>query len=98
MRKEKLMNRAYSRLKQRLESAEAWTENFLDVERHREISKKALHEHYKQKPILSFFFRLYVFPTVLLDCFYSIIWWNRYYKCCKEIEIIRKEIKIYEQN
>ena len=90
------MSRTYQRLKQRLESAEEWTENFLDVERHREISKKALHKHYKEKPILSFFFRFYVFPTVILDYFYSIIWWNRYYKCCKEIEIIRKAIENYE--
>ena len=90
------MNRAYSRLKRRLESAEEWTENFLDVERHKEISKKALHEHYKESPILSFFFRLDVLPTIFISYFSDIIWWNRYYKCCKEIEIIRKEIKNHE--
>ena len=90
------MSRAYHRLKQRLESAEEWTENFLDVERHKEISKKALHNHYKEKPILSFFFRFYLLPTSIIYYFSDIIWWNRYYKCCKEIEIIRKAIENYE--
>ena len=90
------MNRAYSRLKRRLESAEEWTENFLDVERHREISKKALHAHYKRRPILSFFFRLYTLPTVIISYFSDIVWWNRYYKCCKEIEIIKQELESYE--
>ena len=96
MRKEKRMSRTYQRLKQRLESAEEWTENFLDVERHREISKKALHAYYKHRPILSFFFRLYILPTVITSYLSDIVWWNRYYKCCKEIEIIKQELESYE--
>ena len=90
------MNRTYHRLRQRLTFAEKWSENFLDVERHKKISKEALHKHYKEKPILSFFFRLYFIPTNIIYYFSDIIWWNRYYKCCKEIEIIRKEIKNHE--
>jgi hypothetical protein len=92
------MNRAYYRLKKLLTYNEEWSENFLDVERHREISREALHEYYKQRPIFSFLFRLYTLPTVIISYFSDIIWWNRYYKCCKEIEIIRKAIKKYEQN
>ncbi len=92
------MNRAYYRLKKRLTYNEEWSENFLDVERHREISREALYEYYKQRPIFSFFFRLYTLPTVIISYFSDIIWWNRYYKCCKEIEIIKKAIKKYERN
>ena len=90
------MNRAYYRLKERLNGAEKWTEHFLDVERHRAISKKALHSHYKRIPILSFFFRLYTLPTVIISYFSDIVWWNRYYTCCKEIEIIKQELESYE--
>ncbi len=56
MKEETLMSRTYHRLKQRLESAEAWTENFLDVERHREISKKAIKELWQKRPLISFIF------------------------------------------
>ena len=90
------MNRPYHRLRQRLTYAERWSERFLDIERHKEISKKALHEHYKKRPILSFFFRFYLIPTSIIHYFSNIMWWNEYYKCCKEIEIIRKEIKNHE--
>ena len=96
MRKEKLMNRAYSRLKQRLESAEAWTENFLDVERHREISKKAIKELWQKRPLISFIFHIIYLPTKALHYFSKLYWWNEYYKCCKEIDIIKKELKNYE--
>ena len=90
-----MSNRRY-RLKERLRTTEKWIETFLDVERHREISKKALHAHYKRRPILSFFFQLYLLPTVIISYFSDIVWWNRYYKCCKEIEIIKQELESYE--
>ena len=90
------MNRPYHRLRQRLKYTEEWVENFLDVERHKEISKKALHEHYKKSPILSFFFRFYLIPTSIIYYFSDIIWWNRYCKWCKEVELIKKELESYE--
>ena len=96
MKEETLMSRTYHRLKQRLESAEAWTENFLDVERHREISKKAIKELWQKRPLISFIFHIIYLPTKALHYFSDIIWWNRYYKCCKEIDIIKKELKNYE--
>jgi len=90
------MSRTYYRLKERLNGAEKWTEHFLDVERHREISKKALHAYYKRRPILSFFLQLYLLPTVIIRYFSDIVWWNRYYKCCEEIEVIKQELKSHE--
>jgi len=90
------MNRAYNRLKRRLESAEEWTENFLDVERHREISKEAIRELWQKKPLISFIFHIIYLPSKVLHYFSKLYWCNEYYKCCKEIEIIRKELKNYE--
>ena len=90
------MNRAYYRLKKRLTYNEEWSENFLDVERHREISKKAIKELWQKRPLISFIFHIIYLPTKALHYFSDIIWWNRYYKCCKEIDIIKKELKNYE--
>jgi hypothetical protein len=82
------MNRRYI-LKERLKATEKWIEYFLDVEKNRSISKRALKALNKDKPFLGFIFGTIYLPT-------DIIWWNRYRKACKEIEIIRKELKSYE--
>ena len=90
-----MSNRKY-RLKERLKSTEKWIEDFLDVERHRSISKKALKSLNKDKPFLGFIFRIIYLPTRIWDFISDIIWWNRYYKHCKEVEIIKKELESYE--
>ena len=90
------MNRPYHRLRQRLTYAERWSERFLDIERHKEISKKAVRELRQKRPLISFIFHIIYLPTKVLHYFSKLYWWNEYYKCCKEIEIIRKEIKTHE--
>ena len=90
------MNRAYYRLKKRLAYNEEWSENILDVERHREISKKAIKELWQKRPLISFIFHIIYLPTKALHYFSKLYWWNEYYKCCKEIDIIKKELKNYE--
>ena len=90
------MNRAYYRLKKQLTYNEEWSENFLDVERHREISKKAIKELWQKRPLISFIFHIIYLPTKALHYFSKLYWWNEYYKCCKEIDIIKKELKNYE--
>ncbi len=87
------MNRKFI-LKQRLKHTEKWIEGFLDIEKHREISKKALRQLNKDKPILGLIFIIIYLPTKIYDFIYTIIWWNRYRKACKEVEIIRKELEI----
>jgi len=83
-------------LKQRLKHTEKWIEGFLDIEKHREISKKALKNLNKDRPILGLVFFIIYLPTKIYDFIYTIIWWNRYHKACKEIEIIRKELESYD--
>ena len=87
------MNRKFI-LKQRLKHTEKWIEGFLDIEKHKEISKKALRQLNKDKPILGLIFIIIYLPTKIYDFIYTIIWWNRYRKACKEVEIIRKELEI----
>ncbi len=90
-----MSNKKY-RLRERLKVTEKWIEHFLDVEKHRSISKKALKSLNKDKPILGFIFRIIYLPTRIWDFISDIIWWNRYRKCCKEVEFIKQELKNYD--
>ena len=90
-----MSNRRY-RLKERLKVTEKWIEHFLDVEKHKSISKKALKSLNKDGPFLGFIFRIIYLPTRIWDFISDIIWWNRYRKCCKEVEVIKQELESYE--
>ena len=90
-----MSNKKY-RLRERLKVTEKWIEHFLDVEKHRSISKKALKSLNKDKPVLGFIFRIIYLPTIIWDFISDIIWWNRYRKCCKEVEVIKQELESYD--
>ena len=82
------MNRKFV-LKQRLKHTEKWIEGFLDIEKHKEISKKALRQLNKDTPILGLLFFIIYLPTKIYDFIYTIIWWNRYRKACNSSTIRR---------
>ena len=90
------MNKRYHKLKRRLKHTQEWMEHFLEVEKNREISKKARRAINKDKPFLGLIFIILYLPTRITDFISDTIWWNRYRKCGKEIEIIKKELKSYE--
>ena len=90
------MNKRYHRLKSRLKYTETCIENFLDVEKHRTISKKARKALNRDKPFLGLIFIVLYLPTRVLGFISDTIWWNRYRKWCKEVEIIKKELKSHE--
>ena len=90
------MNKRYHRLKNRLKYTETCIENFLEVERHRSISKKARKALNKDKPFLGIIFIIIYLPTRIIGFISDTIWWNRYRKAQKEVEIIKKEIESYE--
>ena len=90
-----MSNRKY-RLKERLKSTEKWIEDFLDVERHRSISKKALKSLNKGMPFIGFIFRVLYLPNRIWNFIRDIFWWNSYRKYCKEVELIKKELESYE--
>ena len=89
-------NKRYRRLKERLKYTETYIENFLDVEKHRAISKKARKALNKDKPFLGFIFRIIYLPTRIGGFIYDTLWSNRYRKWCKEVEIIKQELESYE--
>ena len=60
-----ISNRRYI-LKERLNHTENWIESFLNVEKHREISKKALRQLNKDKPVLGWIFTIIYLPSVSL--------------------------------
>ena len=72
------MDKRHRRLKERLKHTELMIEHFLDVEKHRSISKKALKSLNKDKPILGFIFRIIYLPTRIWDFISDIIWFNIY--------------------
>ena len=91
-----MTNKRYRRLKERLKYTETSIENFLDVEKHRTISKRARKALNKDKPFLGFIFRIIYLPTRIWGFIYDTLWSNRYRKWCKEVEIIKKELESYE--
>ena len=90
------MSKRRYRLKERLKTTEKWIEHFLDVEKHREISKKAVQQLNRDKPILGWIFTIIYLPSKIWDIVYTIIWWNKYRKHCKEVEVIKQELESYE--
>ena len=90
------MNKRYRRLKSRLKHTELMIEHFLDVERHRTISKKARRALNKDRPFLGLIFIIIYLPTRIIGFISDTLWWNRYRKWCKELELIKKEIERYE--
>ena len=90
------MSKKYHRLKRRLHATEKWIENFLEIEKHQSISKKALKSLNQDKPFTGFIFRVLYLPTRIWNFISGIFWWNRYRKYCKEVEVIKKELESYE--
>ena len=78
------MNKRYHRLKSRLKYTETCIENFLDVEKHRTISKKARKALNRDKPFLGLIFIVLYLPTRITGFISDTIWWNRYRKWCKK--------------
>ncbi len=90
------MNKRYRRLKERLKYTETCIENFLDVERHKTITRKARKALNKDKPFLGLIFIVLYLPTRIIGFISDTLWWNRYRKWCKELELIKKELESYE--
>jgi len=89
-------NTYYYTLRKRLDCSEEWAKHFLEVEQHRKITKKAATIFFNKHPFMGFLMRIIYLPSNFVGLISDTIWWYRYHKCCKEIEIIRKEIESYE--
>jgi len=91
-----MLDKRYYILKRRLKSTQDWTENFLEVERHRSISKRAIRALNKDRPFLGLIFIILYLPTRISEFISDTIWWNRYRKAQKEVEIMKEEVERYE--
>jgi|TARA_Y100000031_G_scaffold142453_1_gene171979 hypothetical protein len=91
-----MLDKRYYILKRRLKSTQDWTENFLEVERHRSISKRARRALNKDRPFLGLIFIILYLPTRISEFISDTIWWNRYHKAQKEVEIMKEEVERYE--
>lgn len=90
------MNRKYY-LKERLDKTEKWIEHYLETEDHIQISRNALKQAYDQTPtLISWMFKIFHLPTTVLSVLHDMKWRRKYYKACKEVEIIRKELESYD--
>jgi hypothetical protein len=86
-------------LRLRLKETRNWIENFLEVERHRSISKKAIKQLNKENPMLWFIFTGLYLPSKIVKFISDIYWKNEYNKAEKEVEIIKKQMgEINEQH
>ena len=90
------MNRKYY-LKERLYKTEKWIEHYLETEDHIQISRNALKKSYDEIPfLLSWIVKIFYLPTTVMSFLYDIKWRRKYYKACREVEIIKKELESYD--
>ena len=86
----------YYKLKKRLEYSEDWSQGFLDTESSIEITRTARIEFGRERPLFHWIFNIINFPILCLTYIQRVLIWNSYYKCQKEIKIIRKKLKKYD--
>jgi len=90
------MNRKYY-LKERLDKTEKWIEHYLETEDHIQISRNALKQSYDESPFLiRLIVKIFYLPTTVMSVLYDMRWRRKYYKACKEVKIIRKELESYD--
>ena len=78
--------------KERLANRKEWATYFSEVLLHKDITEQVSKEFYKNRPLLSFVFKLYFLPINFLNYLSKLRTWHYYKKCEKEIEILKNEI------
>ena len=91
---DKIYKKKYSTyvLKERLANRKEWATYFSEVLLHKDITEQVSKEFYKNRPLLSFVFKLYFLPINFLNYLSKLRTWHYYKKCEKEIEILKNEI------
>jgi len=79
-------------LKERLENRLMWREYYGYIIMHKEFSKKAKKEFYKDKPLKNFALKLYFLPLNLFSYLLYLKTWHYYEMASKEIEMLKKEM------
>ena len=79
-------------LKERLENRLEWREYYEYILTHKELSKKAKKEFYKEKPLINLVLKLYFLPLNLFSYLLYLKTWHYYEMASKEIEMLKKEM------
>ena len=87
------MSYRINKFKERLEYLNGWLVDTIEYEEHRSLSLRATLNVYEDQPIISFLYKIYLLP-ILIITFLSRLK-NRYYikKCIKEMTLIRHTIE-----
>ena len=87
-----MQNKLSHILKERLENRLEWKEYYGYIIMHKELSKKAKKEFYKDKPLKNFALKLYFLPLNLFKYLLYLKAWHYYQMVDTEIEVLKKEM------
>ena len=84
-----------NKFKERLDDLNEWLIDTLNYDEQRSLNFKATLEVYDEMPILSFLYKMYLLPTLILT--YLGCAHKQYYikKCKKEIQLIQNVLNIH---
>ena len=87
------MSYRINKFKERLEYLNEWLLDTLNYEEHRSLSLKATLDVYEDQPLISFLYKIYLLPILIMTYLSKLK--NRYYikKCMKEMALIRHTIE-----
>ena len=84
-------------LRERLENQLEWSHYFSSCLKHQEVSERVSKEFYKDKKILFFLTNIVNLPINICGYIIKLRSVYGYKKCLKEIEVLQKELKNYDQ-
>ena len=80
-------------IKERIQNRKEWVNYFSECLKHFEVNEKVSREFYKDKPVLRCVLGIYFMPIKLIKFYEKSRTKHYYFKCRKEIEIIKEEMK-----
>ena len=91
------MSYRIKRFRERLDYLNEWLIDTIEYEEHRSLSLKATLEVYEDQPVISFLYKIYLLPTLIITSLSKFK--NRYFikKCIKEMELIKHTIDVQEK-
>lgn len=91
------MSYRINKFKERLEYLNTWLVDTLNYEEYRSLSLRATLNVYEDQPLVSFLYKIYLLPTLIITYLSKLK--SRYLikKCIKEMALIRNTIEDQEQ-
>ena len=80
-------------MQERLRDRVRWLNEFKIYREHKDLTEKAIARVYDENPVISLVFKIYIFPTLILNQLIKLRDMHNFRKICREIEIIQSKIK-----